>query len=337
MARPIRIEYPGAFYHVTCRGNERKPIFRDDADRHAFLDMLAASLETFKVSLHGYVLMDNHFHLIIETSEANLGKLMQRFNTAYTVYYNRRHNRNGHLYQGRYKAILIDADEYLLELSRYVHLNPVRIRKYSKSPIDEKKTILESYRWSSYGGYIRQRHRQPFVTYDMIFAMLGDRDTPTSRRPYKRFVMSGIIDDLSGTYWDDLKWQMLKGTEAFADRIYATVMDRKAPPSPSGMPLTSRQKLTIDDIAGHVAAVCDVDKDDLYRKRSTSAIARSIFMELCCSYLNARLRMTEIGRELGNVSVAALSHNNRRLKDRIEKDKTIRQLYEAVRKRLEQP
>ena len=337
MARPIRIEYPGAFYHVTCRGNERKPIFRDDADRHAFLDMLAASLETFKVSLHGYVLMDNHFHLIIETSEANLGKLMQRFNTAYTVYYNRRHNRNGHLYQGRYKAILIDADEYLLELSRYVHLNPVRIRKYSKSPIDEKKTILESYRWSSYGGYIRQRHRQPFVTYDMIFAMMGGRDTPTSRRQYKQFILSGIIDDLSGTYWDDLKWQMLKGTEAFADRIYATVMDRKAPPSPSGMPLTSRQKLTIDDIAGHVAAVCDVDKDDLYLKRSTSAIARSIFMDLCCSYLNARLRMTEIGRELGNVSVAALSHNNRRLKDRIEKDKTIRQLYEAVRKRLEQP
>ncbi|MBW2558366.1 MAG: transposase, partial [Deltaproteobacteria bacterium] len=101
---------------------------------------------TIKISLHGYVLMGNHFHLIIETPEANLGKLMQRFNTVYTVYYNRRHNRNGHLYQGRYKAILIDADEYLLELSRYVHLNPVRIRKYSRAPIDEKKTILESYR-----------------------------------------------------------------------------------------------------------------------------------------------------------------------------------------------
>jgi len=106
MARPLRIEYPGAFYHVTCRGNERKTIFRDDSDRYTFLDMIAASLETFTVSLHGYVLMDNHFHLIIETHEANLGKLMQLFNTAYTVYYNRRHNRNGYLYQGRYKAIL---------------------------------------------------------------------------------------------------------------------------------------------------------------------------------------------------------------------------------------
>jgi REP element-mobilizing transposase RayT len=314
MARPIRIEYPGAFYHVTCRGNERKPIFRDDADRHTFIDILAASLETFKVSLHGYVLMDNHFHLIIETPEANLGKLMQRFNTAYTVYYNRRHNRNGHLYQGRYKAILIDADEYLLELSRYVHLNPVRIRKYSRSPIDAKKTILKSYRWSSYSGYIRQRQRQSFMTYDMILAMMGGRDTPTSRRQYKRFVLSGITDDL----------------------IYATYIDRKAPSSPSGMPLPSRRTLTIDEIAGHVAAVCDVDKDDLYRKRSTSAIARSIFMELCCEYLNAGMSMTEIGRELGKVSVAALSHNKRRLHTRMEKDRTIRNLYKTARKRLEQ-
>lgn len=92
--------------------------------------------------------MDNHFHLIVETNDANLGKLMQRFNTAYTVDYNRRHSRHGHLYQGRYKAILIDADEYLLELSRYVHLNPVRIKKYSQASVgDKKRVVLESYRW----------------------------------------------------------------------------------------------------------------------------------------------------------------------------------------------
>jgi len=333
MARPLRIEYPGAFYHVTCRGNERKTIFRDDSDRYTFLDMLAASLETFTVSLHGYVLMNNHFHLIIETHEANLGKLMQRFNTAYTVYYNRCHNRNGHLYQGRYKAILIDADEYLLELSRYVHLNPVRIRKFSRFPIDEKKTILESYRWSSYDGYTRRRQRQPFMTYDLILTMMGDGDTPTLRRQYKRFVMSGITDDLSGTYWNDIKWQMLKGTEDFADRIYATFIDRKTPPS--SIPLSPRRTLTIDDIAGLVAAVCDVDKDDLYRKQSTSPVARSLFMDLCCAYLNARLSMTEIGRELGNVSVAALSHNNRRLRERMDNDTTIRRLHEEIKKKLE--
>jgi putative transposase len=337
MARPIRIEYPGAFYHVTCRGNERKPIFRDDADRHTFLDTLETSLETFNASLHGYVLMDNHFHLIIETHEANLGKLMQRFNTAYTVYYNHRHNRNGHLYQGRYKAILIDADEYLLELSRYVHLNPVRIRKNSRFPIEKKKAILESYRWSSYGGYIHRDQRQPFMTYDMILAMVGDQDTPKSRRQYRRFVLSGITEDLSETFWDDLKWQILKGREEFADRIYETFMDRRrATPSTLDMSLSPRQTLTIDDIAEQVATVCDVEKDALYRKRSSSALARSFFMELCCSYMNARMSLTEIGRELGNVSVAALSHNNRRLRDRMDNDPTIWRLYEEVKKRVDQ-
>ena len=337
MARPIRIEYPGAFYHVTCRGNERRIIFRDDADRYTFLDILGASLETFETLLHAYVLMGNHFHLIIETHKANLGKLMHRFNTAYTVYYNRRHNRNGHLYQGRYKAILIDADEYLLELSRYVHLNPVRIRQYSRSPINEKKTILESYRWSSYGGYIGQRQQQPFMTYDTILSMVGTRDMSASRRQYEHVVMSGITDDLSGTYWGDVKWQMLKGRGPFVDRIYASFIERQAPPPPSGMSLPPGWTYAIDDIAGHVAAVCGVEKDNLYRKRSPSALARSLFIELCCSYMNARMSMTEIGRELGNVSVAALSHNNRRLRERMASEKTIWRLYKEIKKKLEIP
>jgi len=165
--------------------------------------------------------------------------------------------------------------------------------------------------------------------------MVGDGDTPTSCRQYKRFVMSGITNDLTGTCWDGIKWQMLKGTEDFADRIYATFMDRKTPPS--SIPLSPRRTLTINDIAQTVAAVCDVDKDDLYRKRSTSAVARPLFMELCCSYMNAKLSMTEIGRELGNVSVAALSHNNRRLRKRMDNDTTIRRLHEEIKKKLEKP
>jgi REP element-mobilizing transposase RayT len=112
MARPLRIEYPGAFYHVTCRGNERREIFADDRDRKRFLEILAESKEIYGVEVHGYVVMANHFHLMVMTPEANLQKFMQRFNTSYTVYFNRRHRRSGHLYQGRYKAILVDADNY---------------------------------------------------------------------------------------------------------------------------------------------------------------------------------------------------------------------------------
>jgi len=126
MSRPLRIEYPGAWYHVACRGNRRARIFEDDKDRLRFLKALKESVEAFNVEMHGYVLLDNHFHFLLRTPEANLGRFMQRFNTAYITYYNLRHHKSGHLYQGRYKAILVEADEYLLELSRYIHLNPVR-------------------------------------------------------------------------------------------------------------------------------------------------------------------------------------------------------------------
>jgi putative transposase len=128
MARPLRIQYGGAYYHVTCRGNDRRSIYRDDSDRELFLEKLKASLEIYDVALHAYVLMGNHFHLLVQTPKANRSEFMRHFNIAYTGAYNRRHKRVGHLYQGRYKAILVEGDIYLLELSRYLHLNPIRIK-----------------------------------------------------------------------------------------------------------------------------------------------------------------------------------------------------------------
>ena len=129
MARPLRIEYPNAHYHVTCRGNDRRNIFRDDDDRRAFLDRLRKSLDIYEVRLHCYVLMNNHFHLVAQTPRANLSEFMRHFNVAYTSFFNRRHRRTGHLYQGRFKAILVQPDAWLLGLSRHVHMNPVRTRQ----------------------------------------------------------------------------------------------------------------------------------------------------------------------------------------------------------------
>ena len=128
MARPLRISYPNAFYHVTCRGNDRRAIFRDDHDRGRFLERLQSAVEIFGVRVHAYVLRSNHFHLIVQTPRANLSEFMRQFNISYTGDYNRYHRRVGHLYQGRFKAMVVDKDSYLLELSRYVHLNPIRIK-----------------------------------------------------------------------------------------------------------------------------------------------------------------------------------------------------------------
>ena len=132
MARPLRIEYDGALYHITSRGNERKAIFRDDEDRVGFLEALQKVNERFNWICHAYCLMNNHYHLVVETPDGNLSKGMRQLNGVYTQYFNRKHHRVGHIFQGRYKSILIEKESYLLEVSRYVVLNPVRAKAVKK-------------------------------------------------------------------------------------------------------------------------------------------------------------------------------------------------------------
>ena len=141
MARPLRIEFPGAIYHVTTRSNARKAVFRDDADRDLFLDALGEVVTRFRWLCHAYCLMDRHYHLLIETPRGNLSPGMRQLNGVYTQRFNRRHARVGHAFQGRFKAILVERRSYLLELARYIVLNPVRA-KMIKNP--------GRYRWSSY-------------------------------------------------------------------------------------------------------------------------------------------------------------------------------------------
>jgi REP element-mobilizing transposase RayT len=148
MARPLRVEYEGAVYHVTARGNERRKIFFTEVDYTKFVKYLTESKKKFNINIHCYVLMSNHYHLIIETPEANLSKAMHYINSSYTTYINVNKKRSGHLFQGRYKSIIIDADNYLLELSRYIHLNPVRAGMVQK-PAD--------YQYSSYSAFIKNK------------------------------------------------------------------------------------------------------------------------------------------------------------------------------------
>ena len=131
MSRPLRVEYPGAFYHVINRGNNQEKIFKNDRDREKFLEYLEKANERFSIIIHTYCLMSNHFHLLVGTPDANLSQAMQWINVSYATYFNRKRGRAGHLFQGRFKAILIDADEYLKHLSRYIHLNPVRAKLVS--------------------------------------------------------------------------------------------------------------------------------------------------------------------------------------------------------------
>jgi REP element-mobilizing transposase RayT len=153
MARPIRVEYEGAAYHVTSRGNERKSIFRDDTDRSRFLTTLGECCERFGVVVDAYCLMPNHYHLLVRTPRANLSRAVGWLQTTYCIRFNRRHGRSGHLVQGRFKAHLIDADAYAKRLVRYVHLNPVRPRDRRKPVPADRRRSFEDYRWSSHRAY----------------------------------------------------------------------------------------------------------------------------------------------------------------------------------------
>jgi REP element-mobilizing transposase RayT len=208
MARPLRIEFAGALYHVTARGDRREPIYDEDEDRRAYLDILGDVVEQFDWRCHAYCLMDNHYHLVVETPEGNLSKGMRQLNGLYTQYSNRRHRRVGHLFQGRYKAILVDKDTYLLELSRYVVLNPVRAGMVKRP---------SQWAWSSYHATVGTQNAPGWLMLDALLAHFG-RNRGVARRRYERFVEDGVGAE---SVWRDLKRQIYLGDAPFVERMQA--------------------------------------------------------------------------------------------------------------------
>lgn len=206
MARPLRIEYEGAVYHVTSRGNAKKRIFKDDIDRDKFLETLSIVVNRFNWLCHAYCLMDNHYHLLIETPEANLSRGMRQLNGVYTQSYNRRHKKTGHIFQGRYKAVLVEKENYLLELSRYVVLNPVR------AGITEKP---EHWKWSSYSATAGIKKTPHYLTVDWILGQFGSIRRKAEKQ-YKEFVLSGIKEE---SPWKKLKGQILLGEGEFIEKF----------------------------------------------------------------------------------------------------------------------
>ena len=215
MARPLRIEFPGALYHVTARGNAQQDIFLDDEDRHLFLGVLERVVSRFHLMVHAYCLMGNHFHLVLETPEGNLSRAMRHLNGVYTQAFNRRHGRVGHVLQGRFKAILVDREGYLLELCRYVVLNPVRA-KLTRTP--------DKYPWSSYRATASLDAAPSFLTVDWLLSQFG-KQRANALRKYKAFVAGGIGQV---SPWSQVRGQMLLGSERFVKRLQPQLQDKRA-------------------------------------------------------------------------------------------------------------
>jgi len=214
MARPLRIEFPGAFYHVTSRGNAQQDIFLDDEDRQRFLSVLEQVVSRFHLRLHAYCLMDNHYHLVLETPQGNLSSALRHLNGLYTQAFNRRHDQVGHVLQGRFKAILVDRDSYLLELCRYVVLNPVRA-KMNRKP--------DTYRWSSYRASAGLAPVPAYLTLDWVLAQFGKQRAAAQRR-FRAFVAQGIGQ---ASPWAHLQGQVLLGSKAFVERMKPGLRDKR--------------------------------------------------------------------------------------------------------------
>jgi len=207
MARKPRIHFPGALYHVITRGNRRQGIFLDEKDLQRFLTYLSDCKKRFPFRLYAYALLKNHLHLLVEVEETPLSRIMQTLLFAYASYFNRRHGEVGHLFQGRHKAILCDKDAYLLELVRYIHLNPVRAN-IAKRP--------EDYRWTGHLSYLG-RGTEHLIDEGFVLDQLGQNRT-LARRRYRQFVWEGISSGHDERYYQ-VKDQRYLGEEGFIDRV----------------------------------------------------------------------------------------------------------------------
>jgi REP element-mobilizing transposase RayT len=316
MGRPLRIQFPGALYHITSRGNERKKIFLHDSDRIKFLGILEDYHERYGIFIHSYVLMDNHYHLVVETPQGNLLKVMHGINGGYTGYFNRNYDRAGHLFQGRYKGILVDKEAYLLQASRYVHLNPVRAKVVEKP---------ELYEWSSYGGYVRKSKEVRWVEYGCVLSRFG-RDKEEARKKYKRFVEEGLKGRVENPF-KNVYGQVVLGGEEFKERVKGLVKGNGISDE-----VVERKRFKgsadVEDVVRAVAGVFGVEGDEIKRKGSRDNRARNVTVYLVKRY--SGLSNKEIGEIFGRVHYSAVSKVSARVEREMVGDKRLSKLVEAL-------
>ena len=236
MARALRIEMENAWHHVTARGNERRAIFRDNEDRLRFLELLGATAARFGTVVGAYVLMENHYHVVLRTPNANLSRAVQWLNVSYGIGFNRRHRRSGHLFQGRFKSVLVDENEWLGELTRYVHLNPVRTRRFglgksqragaergmsppTSGQLREPLALLRAYRWSSYRAYSARESAPGWLDVTSVLGKMGGGGIKAQQAAYRAYVEAGVRGGLERNPWENVRESAVLGSARFLEKI----------------------------------------------------------------------------------------------------------------------
>jgi REP-associated tyrosine transposase len=279
MSRKPRVEYAGAFYHVICRGNQRQVIFRSDADRQYYLERVEEYRQRYGFKIYAYVLMSNHLHILIESGKVGLSKIMQGLQLRYTGYYNRKYKKVGHLFQGRYKAILCDRHAYLLELVRYLHLNPARLRT---------ATDPWTYRWSSHGAYLGKGSLVRIET-SMILAALAD-SVGQARRAYLRFMAEGKGSGHQARYYEVADQRFL-GDRRFVEKIDERIRSEKEIELPG-------PRATFSQLLRLTAQVYGVSERDLVKAGRQRKWVRPRSMLVYLTREWGRNSIKELGRRL---------------------------------------
>jgi REP element-mobilizing transposase RayT len=315
MARPVRIEFENAAYHVTARGNDRQSIFRDDADRRRFLETLGQACERFGLVVHAYCLMPNHYHLLASTPRANLSRAVGWLQTTYCIRYNRRHARDGHLVQGRFKAHLIDADAYAKRLVRYVHLNPVRPRDRRKPVPVERRKFFENYAWSSHRAYASSRGDGPeWLSTEWLSYWSDGTDRARARRAYAADV-AGCFGQPIARPLDDLKGGLVLGDDSLWDKVRNAIRGR---PGKDEMRWLKR------------------DNDSGARKKVRALISDEPDGRI---QIWARVRlagepMSALGRELGYADGSGVHRVAQRIEAAAKSDENLKKRLESLKKSL---
>ena len=309
MGRPLRIEYPDAHYHVTSRGNERKDVFKSQKDREKFLGYLESAVFRYGAIIHAYCLMSNHYHLLLETPCGNLSQIMQHINGAYTNYFNVKRKRSGHLFQGRFKAIIIEADEYAQELSRYIHLNPVRVGMVSRP---------EDYQWSSYNDYVGQRKAPGWLKTDFVLAYFGKEITDAQKK-YRKFV-----EDLIDEKYDSPLLESVAGTILGSNEFVSEITERHIDGKQFDRDLPAIKQLSNRPTVNKIIQTANSGLGE--ERLSTKA---SIY--LCHRYSGVKLK--EIGERFG-IGESAVSQTSRRFAQQLDKDKALNKVVKEIKEIL---
>lgn len=318
MARPLRLEFEGAYYHITSRGDQRGKIFFDVRDRERFLEILKRTKERYGYLLHAYALMDNHYHLFIETPKANLSQIMQNINTSYTVYVNKRHKRYGHLFQGRFKGIIVDKDTYLMVLTRYIHLNPVRAG-IVKRP--------EDYRWTSYMEYIGAGKEKELLVDITETLSCFSKTKGTAMKAYREFINDGIGEEDNPL--EDVEAGIVVGSNRFKDLIRKLLQKRK-PDEEIPQLKRLREKIHIDRI---IKVCCDYygkNREELLTSGKAKNERRTV---IYLSKILSNVKNIEIGRYFG-IKGSTVSESLKGVEDRMKRDEKLRKEIEVLKGQL---